>query len=341
MSRRVAGTRRSDAEEHVHATIEAARAANSRFVLSPSIKPASVGVPVNPATHGILRYGGIFQNDPLSRTAPLMVANLASLFPTLRSVTLIDGRHFLVFGNYGYENRMIAQGKSDDLQDRLRCVNKAGSMPIIVWTMHEWMNILGPGVLPSGVKKTQGTERLQQLSDLLAPIRGRSGLPLLFVLADYDERQVLREGSKKDNRCHLPGMVKPDKQPLFEHRACEIDDALFTALHCAFNASGFQVLVASGDYKILKSQAAMEQIEGYVDEAVNQGMEFHVSVHQVPLAPTPGSPPAPMRPRLRGGDPTPEPADEDIPDEEDLGKDDMEEDSPPSPDRMSIPEVLR
>jgi len=115
--------------------------------------------------------------------------------------------------------------------------------------------------------------RAKQIACLFEPLR-RRGTKIMFALIQYPHlsyeddtycMESCREAYEK--RCTLPNMG------FYTHLACELDDALLTALHCELLRNNLSVGIVSGDRKVLKTGEEMGDLQGWI---TNTGPDFRV-----------------------------------------------------------------
>ena len=140
------------------------------------------------------------------------------------------------------------------------------SQVIVVWPQRKW-NKLGT---------TDAKMTPQELARLFDPLR--QGTSVYFALVDSPKPSLKNEytwlpnGKKKAQMwCRLPGMREAD------HLACELDDAILTALHCEFTLNNRCALVVSGDRRVIKTRKEMADLGGWVKAALeDDDSKFHV-----------------------------------------------------------------
>ena len=128
------------------------------------------------------------------------------------------------------------------------------SQVIVVWPQWKWDKLGAPNQTP------------QTVARLFDPLR--QGTSVYFALVDYPTpnkvvgKTWLPNGAKKDQWwCLLPGMSKAD------HLACELDDAILTALHCEITRNSRCAIAVSGDRRVIKTRKDLNELQAWVDAA--------------------------------------------------------------------------
>ena len=128
------------------------------------------------------------------------------------------------------------------------------SQVIVVWPQWKWNKLGTSGLTP------------QTFARLFDPLR--QGTSVYFALVDYPKPRTLgREmwlpnGTKKPQMwCLLPGMTQAD------HLACELDDAILTALHCEITRNNRCAIAVSGDRRVIKTRENLNELQAWVDAA--------------------------------------------------------------------------
>ena len=132
------------------------------------------------------------------------------------------------------------------------------SQVIVVWPQWKWDKLGAPNQTP------------QTVARLFDPLR--QGTSVYFALVDYptpyppkNGHVYLPDGTKKDQPwCTLPGMWKAD------HLACELDDAILTALHCEITRNNRCAIAVSGDRRVIKTRKELNKLQAWVDAAYRE-----------------------------------------------------------------------
>ena len=128
------------------------------------------------------------------------------------------------------------------------------SQVIVVWPQWKWNKLGTSGLTP------------QTFARLFDPLR--QGTSVYFALVDYSKPRTvagktwLPNGVKKaQSWCLLPGMTQAD------HLACELDDAILTALHCEITRNNRCAIAVSGDRRVIKTRENLNELQTWVDAA--------------------------------------------------------------------------
>lgn len=184
---------------------------------------------------------------------------------------LVDGSNVI------YEVNGVLKLKQDAMDEAKNCLPpRFGAQVIVVWTQWMWDKY------DFGGTKRSHALRRKQLACLFEPLRG-SGTSVYFALVQYPmpDRATgyvyLPNGTKKDQPwCKLPGMWRAD------HLACELDDAILTALHCELTRNNRCARAVSGDRRVIKEPKEMLKLAGWVEAAYrNHGFEVVTTIVEV------------------------------------------------------------
>jgi hypothetical protein len=282
------------AAAHAREAIEAARVANAQFVFSPTIAPADIDVPVTMNTYK--KTGSDFGR--MLGTAPGLVDWVLKKYMDpkgVRSVVLLDGQHYLAYPNIKTniskgEGPIVKPDGRDGLIDKLRFVNRAGSLPIVVWTEWCWKNVLGEKWAdPEKTRlKTLGKERVEAFArEIGGQIAKTTGLPMVFVIVHYDHDAIARDSGN----CRFPALTAQQVRDItgagdYDHLMCEIDDVFITELYGEFSQRGYAVMPVSGDKGLIKSSATMARFAQYLGLSTPDfRRSLRLTLHKVPIAP--------------------------------------------------------
>ena len=172
--------------------------------------------------------------------------------------------------------------KQAPMLEAMKCLPPSlKSQVIVVWTQWMWDKYGLGAIRPDTVRAA--ALRRKKLACLFEPLRAK-GTSVYFALVQYP-RVFREEGTvwlpngeaKSQSWCKLPGMRQ---QP--NHLACELDDAILTALHCEITRNNRCARAVSDDRRVLKDPREMMKLNGWVEEArQNQGFEVVTTIVKV------------------------------------------------------------
>ena len=185
--------------------------------------------------------------------------------------TLVDGRNVLYKTTSDRASDVAL--KEGVIQTAKTCLPAGGTQVVVVWSKWDWDNATR---VPGGNRATRARQKMlraKQIACLFEPLR-RRGTKIVFALIqypplDYEDGEYCMESCRKgyEKHCTLPNMG------FYTHLACELDDALLTALHCELLRNSLSVGIVSGDRKILKTDENMGDLQYWID---NTGPDFEV-----------------------------------------------------------------
>ena len=175
--------------------------------------------------------------------------------------SLVDGSNVI----YKEDNNLML--RSEIIEEASTCLppRPTRSQVIVVWPQWRW-NELVKGITDPQEKLL----RFKQLARLFEPLR-REGTSVYFALVQYKEEGrdpngyvYLPNGAVQTQPwCWLPGMAEEQA----DHLACELDDAILTALHCEITLNNRCAIAVSGDRRVIKNQTDMNKLQTWVDKA--------------------------------------------------------------------------
>ena len=175
-----------------------------------------------------------------------------------RCYSLVDGRNVLNRSNPRTSDVAV---DDDAIRDANVCIPPAKTEVVVVWTQWDWN-----AATSAATARLRDLKR-KQLACLFNPLRA-AGTRVLFALIQYPQLDRV-EGKKcmescaqvSEGRCALPNITGHN------HLACELDDALLTALHCELLRNCRSVRVVSRDRKVLKTSHEMAQLQTWMNAA--------------------------------------------------------------------------
>ena len=178
-----------------------------------------------------------------------------------RCYSLVDGRNVLNRSNPRTSDVAV---DDDAIGEANVCIPPEKTQVVVVWTQWDWN-----AATSAATARLRDLKR-KQLACLFNPLRA-AGTRVLFALIQYPQLDRV-EGKKcmescaqiSEGRCALPTLPQMMGR---NHLACELDDALLTALHCELLRNCRSVRVVSRDRKVLKTSHEMAQLQTWMNAA--------------------------------------------------------------------------
>jgi len=185
---------------------------------------------------------------------------------------LVDGRNVI------YRADGVLKLKQDVMDDARKCLpTDSRTRVIVVWAQWMW------DTMGFGGTDRENARRRKELACLFDTLRD-PGTSVYFALVQYPYPESvpgkvwLPNGKEvSQSWCKLPGMWR------FNHLACELDDAILTALHCELTKHNRCTIAVSGDRRVIKTLKELTDLEGWVKEAYKKGFRVVTSIMEVEL----------------------------------------------------------